>query len=251
MHILVLLKQTFDTEAKIQLNAEGKIDETGVNCIINPFDEIALEEGLRLKEKQGGEVVVISLGADKAQEALRQALAMGADRAILITGIDGDNLVTAEALAAAIRKEPYDIILCGWRAIDDQAAQVPGRLAEILNLPLANVVTKLVVNGNKANAWVDVEGGSWVIEFPLPAIVTAQRGLNEPRYPSLKGIMQAKKKELRQVTAADLGITVTSKSEVISYEMPKTCRARKIIRDEAPKAAEQLVELLHSEAKIL
>lgn len=251
VRILVLLKQTFDTEAKIQLTPQGEIDETSVNRIINPFDEFALEEGLRLKEKHGGEVLVISLGTEKAQEALRQALAMGADRAILITGVVGDSAATAEALAAVIRKEPYDIILCGWRAIDDQAAQVPGRLAEILNLPFANVVTKLDVDGNKGVARAEVEGGFQMIEFPLPAIVTAQRGLNEPRYPSMKGIIQAKKKELRHLTVTDLDVVVTSKSEIIGYVLPETRRARKIIQDEASRAAKILVELLHSEAKVV
>lgn len=255
MRLMVCLKQTFDTEAKIQLDARGQIDPSDVNHIINPFDEFAVEEALCLKEKWGGEVVVISSGSDRVQESLRQTLAMGADRAVLITGVDGDNAAVAEALAAVVQKEGFDLLLCGWRAIDDQSAQVPGRLAEILRIPLVNMVTKLELRqepeGNGGTAWTEVEGGSQVVEFPLPAIITAQRGLNKPRYPSMKGILQAKKKELKTVTTTDLGVSIMVKSENVSYSLPEQRQAGKIIQVEPTEAAVKLAEFLHFEAKVI
>lgn len=256
VNIVVCLKQTFDTEAKIVIK-DGKIDSTGVNLIMNPNDEYAVEAALQLKEKVGGEVVAVSLGGTQAQEALRQALAMGADRAILINDpalAEADASGVAAALAKAVSTVPYDLVLCGWVAIDDGAAQVPSRLAERLGLPQVNNITKLELSNGKVTVNREVEGATEVIEVALPAVIAAQKGLNEPRYPSLKGIMQAKKKELKQVTLADLGLTaadVAPKVKVLEYRLPEARKAGKIVEGEPPEAAKQLAKLLREEAKVI
>ena len=253
MKLVVLLKQTFDTEAKIVLK-DGKIDDSGVTLIINPYDEFAVEEALRIKEKLGqGEVVVVSAGSDRAQEALRQALAMGADRAVLVKtdGLQLDEMVVAEVLAKVLQQMEYDLILAGWRAIDDSSAQVGVRVAEILGLPQINLVTKLEVGEGKITGHREIEGGTEVVEVPLPALVTAQRGLNEPRYPSMKGIMQAKKKELKVINAADLGVNAAPKVEIKEIFLPKGKQAGKIFTDEPAVAVAKLVKALREEAKVI
>jgi electron transfer flavoprotein beta subunit len=255
MNIVVCLKQTFDTEAKITLDAGGKIERKGVSLIMNPYDEFAVEEALRLKEKDGGEVTVISVGESSAQDALRQALAMEADKAILVDPGEAelDEYATATILAKAISGLEYDIILGGFRAIDDGSAQFAGRVAEILNVPVVNVVTKLEVEGGKAVATREIEGGSELVEVALPAVFTAQKGLNEPRYPSMKGIMKAKKKPMQKMTLGDLGLEgqVAAKVKALSYSLPEPRKAGKIIPGEAAEAARELAKLLREEAKVI
>jgi Electron transfer flavoprotein, beta subunit len=250
------MKQTFDTEAKITLDSQGKISQQGVNLIINPYDEFAVEEALRIKEKHGGEVVLVSVGTDSVQEALRQALAMGADRAVLINpGVEeGDEFTTATILAKAVSALEYDLILGGWRAVDDGSAQVAGRVAEILDLPVVNQVTKIEIEAGKAVATRDIEGGNEVVEVPLPAVLTAQKGLNEPRYPTMKGIMQAKKKPLEKKSLADLGLSadqVAPKVKVREYFLPQPRAAGKILEGEVPEAVAALVKALREEAKVI
>ncbi|NLC77693.1 MAG: electron transfer flavoprotein subunit beta/FixA family protein [Clostridia bacterium] len=255
MNIVVLIKQTFDTEAKIQLTGDGKVSDQGVNLIINPYDEFAVEEAIRIKEAKGGEVTIVSMGGDKAQEAIRQALAMGADKAVLISDpalAEVDHYVAAKVLAKALEGMEYDLILTGWVAIDDQSAQVPGRLAEILGLPQANVVTKLELEDGKAVCHREGDGAVEVLEVPLPAVITAQKGLNEPRYPSLKGIMQAKKKELKKVTLQDLGLSAEeAKAKIVGYQLPEARQAGKVVEGEPADTVRQLVEFLTKEAKVI
>lgn len=256
MKILVCIKQTFDTEAKITLDKDGKIERQGVSLIMNPYDEFAVEEALRLKEKHGGEVTVITVGAPESQDALRQALAMGADRAVLIdpAGAELDEYSTATILAKAIGGMEYDLILGGFRAIDDGSAQVAGRVAEILGLPVVNVVTKLEVQDGKALATREIEGGSEIIEVPLPAVITAQKGLNEPRYPSMKGIMQAKKKPMQKTKVDELGLDageISPKTRILKYFLPEPRKAGKVIEGEAADAARELARLLREEAKVI
>lgn len=257
MKIAVLLKQTFDTEAKITIDSKGQISRQGVSLIINPYDEYAVEEALRLKEKNGGEVTVVSAGAPEAQDALRQALAMGADKAVLITDdalAGGDEYTAAVVLAKALGAMEFDLVLAGWRAIDDGSSQVAVRVAELLGLPQANVVTRLEVEGGKATATREIEGGSEVLEVPLPALITAQKGLNEPRYPSMKGIMQAKKKPMQKLSLAEIGLEAAQagpKVKVMSYFLPSPRAAGKIVPGEAPDAARELCRLLREEAKII
>jgi electron transfer flavoprotein beta subunit len=257
MNIVVLLKQTFDTEAKIALDAGGQINRQGVSLIINPYDEFAVEEALRLKEKNGGEVTVVSAGPPEAQDALRQALAMGADKAVHITdpALDGaDEYTAAAVLAKALEGLQCDLVLAGWRAVDDGSAQVAVRVAEILGLPQVNVVTRLEVADGKAVATRDIEGGSEVVEVPLPAVITAQKGLNEPRYPSMKGIMQAKKKPMQKLSLGDLGLDAgqaAPKVKALSYSLPSARSAGKIVPGEVAEAACELARLLREEAKII
>ncbi|MBE3586039.1 MAG: electron transfer flavoprotein subunit beta/FixA family protein [Thermoanaerobacter sp.] len=256
MNVVVMLKQTFDTEARITLDEKGKINREGVSLIINPYDEFAVEEGLRVKEKSKGEVTVVSVGETQVQEALRQALAMGADKAILVSpdGMEVDEYVTAAILAKVIGGLQYDIILAGWRAIDDGSAQVAARVAEILGLPMVNMVTRLEVGEGSVLATREIEGGSEVVEVPLPAVVTAQKGLNEPRYPTMKGIMQAKKKPLQKMTLQDLGLDagqVVPKVRAVKYYLPPPRKPGRIIPGEAAEAAAALVRALREEAKII
>ena len=260
MNIVVLLKQTFDTEAKIELTPDGKISSAGVNLIINPYDEYAVEEALRIKEKVGGEVTVVSLGGAQVQDAIRQALAMGADKGVLVQdpAMEGaDHAGVAKVLAKAVSSQPFDLILCGWVAIDDNAAQVPSRVAEILGLPQVNMAVKVEVDGGRATVHREAEGATEVIEVPLPAVITAQKGLNEPRYPSMKGIMQAKKKPIKTMTLADLGLAPeevggqAAAVKVTSYSLPPARPAGKIIEGEPEDQVRELVRLLREEAKVI
>lgn len=257
MKIVVLAKQTFDTEAKITLDAAGKINREGVNLIMNPYDEFAVEEALRLKEKHGGEVTVVSFGGPKAPDILRQALAMGADKAVHVGDenlSEIDEHTTATILAKVLSGLEYDLILAGWRAIDDGSAQVAGRVAEILNLPMVNMVTRLEIDGGKAVASREIEGGYEVVEVPLPAVITAQKGLNEPRYPTMKGIMQAKKKPMQKLTLSELGLEpekVAPKVRARKYFLPSPRAQGKILTGEPAEAAAELVRLLREEAKII
>ena len=241
--------------AKIAINADGRIERKGVSLIMNPYDEFAVEEGLKLKGKDG-EVTVVTVAGPEGQDALRQALAMGADKAVLVDpGVaEVDEFTTATVLAKAIAGLEYDIIIAGFRAIDDGSAQVAGRVAEILGVPVVNVVTKLEVADGKAVATREIEGGSEVIEVALPAVITAQKGLNEPRYPSMKGIMQAKKKPMQKTTAAELGLdeaALAPKVKALSFTLPSARAAGKLVPGEAPEAAKELARLLREEAKII
>jgi len=259
MNIVVLMKQTFDTEAKITLTGDGKINREGVSLIINPYDEFAIEEALRIKEKKGqGEVVLLSAGREEVQESIRQGLAMGADRAVLINDPvleEGDEFTAAVVLAKALSEMEYDLILGGWRAIDDGSAQVGGRVAEILGLPQVNMVTKIEEIGEGSITAVrEIEGGSETVEVPLPAVLLAQKGLNEPRYPTMKGIMKARKKKLDKKTLVDLGLSaeeVQAKVRALEYSLPKPRQAGRIIEGEPPEAAKELVRLLREEAKVV
>lgn len=257
MKIAVLMKQTFDTAAIISLDANGQIERQGVNLIINPYDEFAVEEALRLKEKHGGEVTVISAGAPETQDALLQALSMGADKAILVTD---DNMAGSDEYAAALVLSKvlggleFDLLLAGWRAVDDGSAQVAVRVAELLGLPQVNVVTKLTIEDAKAVATRDIEGGSEVVEVPLPALVTAQKGLNEPRYPTMRGIMQAKKKPFQKLSLSELELDaaqIAPKVKAISYFLPAPRAACRLVPGEAPEAARELCRILRETAKII
>ena len=257
MNIVVFIKQTFDTEAKIVLDGNGKIDANGVNLIINPYDEFAIEEGIRLKEKFGGEVTVVSMGGARAQEAVRTALAMGIDKGVLVSDPaleDADEYAKAQILTKAIAQIPYDIILVGRIAIDDGASQIAVRLAEALSIPSISSVLKLEVAGTQATATREIDGGTELIEVSLPAVITAQKGLNEPRYPSVAGIMKAKKKPLKTLTLADLGLSagdLSPKMNVNEFSLPTPRQGGRKIAGDAAQAANELAKLLREEAKVL
>lgn len=257
MNIVVCMKQTFDTEAKIVLNAEGKVDPNGVTLVINPLDEYAIEEGLRLKEKFGGEVTIVTLGRDEATAAIRTALAMGADKAILINDPalgEVDESVAAEILSQAVKTLPYDILLAGVMDTDNGSAQVAVRLAEKLGVPSISSVTKLEINGDKAEAVRVIDGGTATLEVTLPAIMTVVQGINEVRYPSVAGIMKAKKKPLSTLKLSDLGLNVsdlTPHNKVTKLTLPIPRKGGKKLPGDAAEAAHELARLLREEAKVL
>jgi electron transfer flavoprotein beta subunit len=256
VNIIACVKQVPDTEAQIRVKADGSgIDEAGIKWVMNTYDEYGVEEALKLKEKLGGEVTVVSLGPARAMETIRTALAMGADKGIHISdpALEGaDAYVTASALAAAIKGVPYDIIFCGQRAIDDDAGQVGSILAELLGIPQITVVTKVEVAGSSVKALRPVEGAQLLIESPLPCVITAQKGLNEPRYASLPGIMKAKKKPVDVKNAAALGVAAEKKTKVLKFVPPPARPPGKIISGDDPAAkAAALAKLLREEAKVI
>ncbi|NLO20877.1 MAG: electron transfer flavoprotein subunit beta/FixA family protein [Syntrophomonadaceae bacterium] len=247
LKVLVCVKQTFDTEAKIELK-DGKIADAGINLIINPYDEVAVEGGIQLKEKKVvDEVVVLSAGSDKAMDAIRTALAMGADRGILLKQDTGaDEYARAIALAAAIKDENPDIILAGHVAADDGSSQVPTRIAEILGLPHINVITNVEVADGKATCTCEADGGTLVAEITLPAVISSQVSWNEPRYPSMKGIMQAKKKPVATVDA----VAADNKVTIVEYGMPPAKQAGVKIEDEPDVCAAKLADWMLNTVKI-
>jgi len=248
--IAVCIKRVPDSETRIRIAADGvSADEAGVKFILNPYDEFAVEEALQRKEKAGaGEVVVIALGPDAAQETMRTALAMGADRGVLLRAdaIPADALAVAKALAAELKDGGYDLVLFGKIAADDYAQAVGPMTAELLGLPCVTAVSKLELDGGKGVAHREIEGGVEVVEFALPAVLTADKGLNTPRYPALKGIMAAKKKpvEVKPVTFA------APRLRVAALEMPPARKEGRIV-GEGPDAVPELVRLLREEAKVL
>lgn len=257
MNIFVLMKRTFDTEEKITVS-NGKISEDGAEYIINPYDEYAIEEAIQLRDNNSGEVTVVTVGGEESEKELRTALAMGADKAVLINIEDdidnGDQFTTATVLAKFFEGKKADIILGGNVAIDGASGQVGPRLAELLNIPYVTTITKLEVNGTNVTIERDVEGDSEVIETSLPVLVTAQQGLNEPRYPSLPGIMKAKKKPLEELELDDLDLEkedVEAKTKTIEIYLPPKKEAGKILEGDLQDRVKELVSLLHTEAKVV
>lgn len=256
MNILVCLKQTFDTEERITIE-DGVISEEGVEFVINPYDEYAVEEAIKLKEEHGGEVTVITVGPERAEQALRTAMAMGADKGMIIDteDLDADEHSIAHILAAVIREQEYDIILTGYMAVDDGSAQVGPRLAELLDIPHISTITKLTIEGDQVKVERDVEGDTEYIEAKLPILVTAQQGLNEPRYPSLPGIMKAKRKPLEQLDWDELDDIdddlVAAKTEQLEVFLPPEKQAGKVLQGEIPDQVKELVHLLRNEAKVI
>lgn len=254
MNTVVLVKQTFDTEARIVIS-NGAIDDTGVSLVMNPFDEYAVEEAIQIKERLGeGEIVAVSLGSAKAQTALRSALAMGADRALLLTDelFEGDEATAAAALAQAISGLEYDLILAGNITIDNQSAQVASRIAVLLGIPVVTAVVKLELADGKAICQREIEGGVEVIEAKLPAVIATKKGINEPRYPSMPNIMKSKKKELKTVSAADIGFAgCPALTEELQVMLPPARSAGKVLTGEAAETAVELVNLLKNEAKVI
>jgi len=249
VNIAVCIKQVPDTETKVKISGDKKsIEEGDINFILNPYDEFAVEEALRLKEANGGDVTVISLGPDRVSSAIRSALAMGANKAIHLktARIPQDPMSTADALAQVLKEGNYDLILLGKQAIDDDHQQTGPILAEKLSLACANVVTTLEIADNKLSAHRQIEGGFEKVVCALPAIVTAQRGLNEPRYASLKGIMAAKKIVIEERTVDP----PADKIEVLEINYPPEKPPGKIVGKGAD-AVPELIRLLREEAKVI
>jgi electron transfer flavoprotein beta subunit len=245
--IVVCIKRVPDTEARIRIAGNG-IDPAGVKFVISPYDEFALELALRLKEAQGGgEVIVMSVGEASSAEQLRSALAMGADSAVLLKGQPTlDGLATARALAAELRETGADLVLLGMKAVDGDQQQVGPMLAELLDLPCITVAAAIEMEGGTVVAQREVEGGVEVVEAATPAIVTITKGAFAPRYPSLKGIMAAKKKPLQEKDA-QLG---ESRIEIRELVPPPDRPAGRII-GEGTDAVAELIRVLREEAKVL
>lgn len=262
MKIIVLLKRVPDTEARILINQEGTgIREEGIKFVINPYDEYAVEEGLQVKEKIGGDstVTVVCMGSEEATEVIRTALAMGADDAVHISDPaleNPDPFATASMLAAAIEEEGYDLIFCGKQAVDDDMAQVHCILAEKLGIPQVCNATgfDLPEGGGEATVSRRVEGGDEKWKTSLPAVISCDKGLNEPRYASLPGIMKAKKKEIRKRSVADLGFSEVPapRSSILKWlPLPKGGECRMVEAEDAAGAAKELARLLREEAKVI
>ena len=257
MNIYVLVKRTFDTEEKIVVSG-GKIQEDGAEFIINPYDEYAIEEAIQVRDAHGGEVTVLTIGGEEADKQLRTALAMGADKAVLINTEDDldemDQFTAAQILADYLKDKNPDLILAGNVAIDGGSGQVGPRVADLLDINYVTTITKLEINGSQVSIVRDVEGDSEVIETSLPLLVTAQQGLNEPRYPSLPGIMKAKKKPLAEVELDDLDIDeddVEAKTETIEIYLPPKKEAGRVLQGDLSSQVEELVQLLRTEAKVI
>jgi electron transfer flavoprotein beta subunit len=253
--ILVLIKQTFDTEEKIVID-NGKIREDGVEFIINPYDEYAVEEAVKIKEEEEAEVTVLTVGPARAETALRTALAMGADKGIFIEleDVEVDEYSLSKIIIAAIKDQEYDLILGGNMTVDSGASQVTIRVAESLGIPHVSTITKLEIEGSKATVERDAEGDLEIIEVSLPFLATAQQGLNEPRYPSLPGIMKAKKKPIERLDVEDLGLSEENldvRTTVLDQYLPPKKQAGRVLEGEIPQKVHELIQLLHSEAKVI
>jgi electron transfer flavoprotein beta subunit len=259
MKIIVCVKQVPDTETRVRIGPDGvRVAENEVNWIVSPFDEFAVEEALRQKEANGGEVVLVSMGPDRALSALRSGLAMGADRAVHLKDPlfeATDTLGTARVLAAAVKAlAPFDLVLTGHQGVGGDHGQIPGLLAELLDIPQVTVAVKIAVASGMATVEREVEGARETWETSLPAVISAQKGLNEPRYASLKGIMAAKKKPVEVKDAAALGLdaaTLAPKARVIALELPPARAAVRMIEGDADAQVKALLLLLHEEAKVI
>jgi electron transfer flavoprotein beta subunit len=248
-----------DTATVIKIGEDKKnIDETGIKWIPSPYDEYGLEEALQITEAKGGEVTAVCFGPDRAEATLRDSLARGAHKAIHVVGGEaslGDSFTIAKVLAAVIEKQDYDLVLCGIKGVGTDNGQVGQMLAELLDIPHVATVTALEVGDGTLTAKRDVEGGQEIVESPLPALITAQKGLNEPRYAALKGIMAAKRKPIEKIAVADLGVDEGADPFYVvrSLELPPPKEAGTIVQgeDDPQAAAAELVRLLHEEAKAI
>lgn len=260
-NIVVLLKRVPDTESKITIRDNAVVTE-GLNFVLDPYGEYGLEKALQLVEKHGGKVTVMLFGPPDAKETIRKALAVGADEAVHVVdpALDGgDAAATARVLAAALKKIPFDMVWTGKQAVDEDNAQVPVRIAELLDLPHVNSIIEFepAADGTSARCIREVDGERDVMMTTLPAILTAQQGLGELRYPSLKGIMGAKKKTITDWTAAALGLDPATlgkagaKVEIVNLEPPPARPPGKVIPGDPETAAKELARLLREEAKVI
>lgn len=262
MNIFVCVKQVPDTETKVQPNADGTFIETSsIKWVMNPYDEFAVEQALLVKAANAGATVtVVRVGSVKDTEALRTAMAMGADEAILVEADDNlDSYLIAKALKGAIEKsgKSADLILCGKQAIDDDCLQVPQVLAEMMALPSVSVIVGFEQNGETLSVKREIEGGALeVYELKTPCVLATNKGINTPRYASLPGIMKAKRKPLQQLSLGDVGVSIENRRVVYSdFQLPPEKPAGKKFdaMDEAKTASvvAEVVGLLRTEAKVI
>ncbi|MEO6694329.1 MAG: electron transfer flavoprotein subunit beta/FixA family protein [Ignavibacteria bacterium] len=249
MKIIVCVSLVPDSTTKIKLSDSKKtIDENGVSYILNPYDEFAVEEAIRLKEKNSGEVTVISFGIDKSKEAIKKSFQMGADKGVFIKASTNnfDSYTVAKNLSEYIKLQNPDIILFGKQSIDFDSLLIPSMVSELLNLPCITVVVKLEITDGKVVAEREIEGGKEIVETKLPAVISAQKGINEPRYPNLKSIMAAKSKPIEDVAATYSGNRV----DIEEMKLPPPKTSGKILTNGKDDVAE-LVRLLREEAKVI
>lgn len=260
MNILVFVKRVPDTESKIKISQDThSIIEEGLNFVLSPYDEYAVEEALRIRENKGGKVVAVTVGRDDSLAILRKCLAMGADEAVLIKDPlpeTYDGLRTARIIAGYIKAKSPDakLLLFGKQSVGADNSQVPSMVAEILGVGQANVVVKLEIEEDTAVAIREIEGAQEKVSLSLPAVVSAQKGLNEPRYETLKGIMMAKKKEIPTMTIEDLGLNpdeLTPQVAVVRMDLPPSRQAGRVVTGPPEETAKQLAEYLHGEAKVI
>jgi electron transfer flavoprotein beta subunit len=257
MNIYVCIKQVPDTETKIKLNADASgIDTAGIKWIVSPYDEFAIEEALRLREKNAGSTVtVVSAGPARVTEAIRTALAMGADNGVHVEIPEtADNNLAAKALAGALKKEAkIDILFTGKEAIDDGSAQTSQLIAEYLEIPSVTVVLGVEYSASSVKCKREIEGGAYeMVETPLPALIAAQKGMNEPRYASLPNIMKAKKKEIKALKMADVAASdADQKIRYKKFQLPPSRQAVKKLAGDPAAQVKELARLLHEEAKVI
>lgn len=249
MKIIVCVSLVPDSTTKVKVSDSKKtIDENGVSFILNPYDEFAVEEALKLKEKNGGEVIAVSFGTDRAKEAIKKAFQMGADKGALIksASADFDSFTVSKNLSEYLKNQGAEIILFGKQSIDFDGLLIPSMVSEILGIPCISVVVKLDIEGNKVVAEREVEGGKEIVESTLPIVIGAQKGINEPRYPNLKSIMAAKSKPIEEIQASYSG----NKVEIIEMKLPPAKSSGKIFTNGKEDVTE-LVRLLREEAKVI
>ena len=262
MHIIVCVKQVIDTGAVIRV-VDGKVDDAGSPRVLNPYDEFAVTEALKVREQfPDSTVTAVSLGPERFRDTLRSALAMGADKAVHLLDPAFDNidpLGVAYALAKALRLLKFDLVLCGRQAVDDDMSQVGPSLAALLNIPCVCVVTKLDIDDGGKNAQVtrQIEGGSEIIDAQLPLLITCQKGLNQPRLPSLKGIMAAKKKEIEVMDSSSLNFDPevmgagANRIEEIALSLPPQKEKGVILQGTPEETVAELVKILRDDVKVV
>lgn len=255
MNIAVCVKQVIDTEAEKRLDPTTWQVDRNVTSILNPYDEYAVEEALRIKEAHGGEVIAVCMGPDKAEEAVRKALAMGADSAVRVTDpalAGSDAQATAYVLAEALKTFQWDMVIFGVRSTDGETGCVPAAVAEFLGTPLLSTLAKVEIDGSTLAVHRETEQGYVAYRCPMPAVLSVIKGINEPRYPSMKGIMGAKKKPVDVKDAAALGLDTSrvglegSKTRVLSARAPEPRKAGVKIEDDG-NGAERIAEFLAGE----
>ncbi len=260
MKIAVCTKAVPDTETKIAIGADKQsIDTTGVRFVTSPYDEYAIEEALRLKEKHGGETVVFSMGGAECTDVLRDSLARGIDNAVHLNDpsfINLDPLSTAKVLAAAIKDGGFDVIILGQQGVGGDNSQVPAMLAELLDLPQVTVVAKLEIEGGNFKANREIEGAHETVEGSLPVVLSAQKGLNEPRYPGIKGVMAARRKEIAVKNAEALGVAGKvgvdhASMKLVEMALPPDRGQGKMIEGDIDAQVKTLIQLLKTEAQVI
>lgn len=258
MKTVVLIKRVPDTASTFAIAPDGKTADTAkLKFVMSPYDEHAVEEAIQIRDAQGGEVVVMTAGAAEAKEILRTALAMGADRGVHIQ-VEGDTLTSSRAaakvLAAAIKTEQPDLVLTGKQAVDDDAAQVAERVAVLLDCPQASLVTRVEIGDGSLTADREVEGGKYTVQMTLPAVLSIEKGINTPRYPTLPNIMKAKKKEIRDLSVSDLGLSDSELEPGLAIEslaLPRQERLGKILEGDLGVQVNELIRALREDEKVL